>query len=213
MGLIVSIAFVTTVLVVVGILEHFKIVTGEYSRKTVHIIVAHWWFIAMYYFTQPIEAAIVPALFIVVNYISFKGHYIKSIERGDEFKHLGTVYYAVSLFVLAIWSFGIERPEIGGMGIMVMGYSDGLAALVGQKYGKHTIGIFGDQKTLEGSVTALIAAFIVILAFNQGYAMGLSLVEVMLLATIATILEGITPLGFDNLTVPIGISVMAYILT
>lgn len=212
MGTIISIGFVGVVLGVVSLLEKFKILQGEYARKAIHIVVAHWWFIAMYFFVKPAEAAIVPALFIVINYFSFKKSWIKSMERNEDFKNLGTVYYAISLFVLAIWSFGIERPEIGGLGILIMGYADGLAAVVGKKWGRHPLKIFSEAKSVEGSLTAFVAALFVIIGFNTYFVMGYTFVEVMILASVATLLEAITPLGFDNLTVPIGISVLAYVM-
>lgn len=212
MGTIISIGFVSIVLGVVTLLEKLKILQGEFARKAIHIIVAHWWFIAMYFYVKPAEAAIVPALFIVINYFSFKKHWIKSMERNEDFKNLGTVYYAISLFVLAIWSFGIERPEIGGLGILIMGYSDGLAAVVGKKWGRHPLKIFSETKSVEGSLTAFLAALLVVVGFNTFFSMGYSLLDILLLASVATILEAITPLGFDNLTVPIGISVLAYVI-
>ncbi len=212
MGIIVSVLFVGSIIAVVSLFEKLGWLTGENARKSIHILSAHWWFIAMYYFDKPFEAAVVPALFIVVNYLSFRGGYIKSMERDDDLKNLGTVYYAISLFVLAIWSFGIEKPEIGGMGILVMGYADGLAAVVGKKYGFKKWTFIREEKSVVGSTTAFVAAVAVIAAFNLYFSMGLKVYEVLVLGLVAACLEAITPLGFDNLTVPIGISVLAYLM-
>ena len=43
----------------------------ETSRKYIHIMLSNWWFIAMYFFENTLYAAIVPASFVIINYISF----------------------------------------------------------------------------------------------------------------------------------------------
>lgn len=213
MGIFVSILFVVSVFVIVGLCVKLKWLSGEYARKAIHISVAHWWFIAMYFFDKATEAAIVPLFFIGINYALHKKNCLRFMEREDDFRSFGTIYYAISLFVLAIWSFGIERAEIGGMGILVMGYADGFAALVGTRFGKHKLNLFNKRKSLEGSLTVLVIASVVVFVFNQGFEMGYSVFEVLILGLAAMVLEGITPLGFDNLTVPVGISVLGYMLS
>lgn len=213
MGIVVSILFVIGVFFIVGLCVKLKWLSGEYARKAIHISVSHWWFIAMFYFEKATEAAIVPLFFIAFNYVLHQKNCLRFMEREDDFRSFGTIYYAISLFVLAIWSFGIERPEIGGMGILVMGYADGFAALVGTRFGKHKLNVFNKRKTVEGSLTVLVIASLVVFAFNQGFDMGFSVFEILFLGFAAMILEGITPLGFDNLTVPVGISVLGYILS
>ena len=211
MGYFLSFLFVFAMIGAVTLLEKRGVVSGEWSRKAIHIGVAHWWFIAMAYFKAPIEAAIVPAAFVGINYASYKKQLFKSMERGAGAKDLGTVYYAVSLFVLALWTFAIGRPEIGGVGILTMGYADGFAAVIGQRYGKRHYSILGQTKSIEGSLTAFGFAFLVVFSFSVAFDMGLTVMHSLVIAAVAMLLEAVTPLGFDNLSVPIGTSGLVYL--
>lgn len=206
-GIVVSNVFVLVCIGISTLFEKKKWMSGEGTRKFVHIAVSNWWFIAMYYFDTAITAAIVPVMFVIVNYYSYKKQLFTSIERGGGVKDLGTVYYATALVVLSLWSFGMGRPEIGGIGILIMGYADGFAAVVGTKFGKTPL-IHG--KSVEGTLTAVIMATVVVMGFNAVYGLGLSGAQMIIIAISATLFELFTPLGLDNLTVPIGSSLIAY---
>ena len=102
-GILVSYVYIA--LVIIGA-KIFKKKGKEASRKFIHIMLGNWWFIAMYYFTNVWFAAFVPATFVIINYISYKKDLIKVMER-DVQDGLGTVYYAISLLILVIVSFGV----------------------------------------------------------------------------------------------------------
>ena len=86
----------------------------------------------MYYFTNVWFAAFVPLTFVIINYLSYKKGIIKVMER-DKQDGLGTVYYAISLLILTIISFGIfKKPSLGLIPTLVMAYGDGLAAVIGK---------------------------------------------------------------------------------
>ena len=208
-GIIISIVFVLATIGVSVYFEKSGRMSGENTRKLVHIVVSNWWLIAMAFFDTGWSAAIVPLMFIVVNYVSYKKQIFTSIERGEGAGDLGTVYYAIAMFVLAIWTFSIGRPEIGGIGILTMGYADGFAAVVGKKYGKMKL-IHG--KTIEGTLTNIVMAFAVAVFFNIAFDMGLTLSSIALITIVATFLELYSPLGFDNLSVPIGVSLLVYFI-
>ena len=213
MGIIVSFLFIFGVIGLATFLEKQGIISGEASRKFIHVGVAHWWFIAMLFFTSPLTAAIIPAAFVVINFLSYRYNFFKSMERDGGLKDLGTVYYALSLLILALWSFGIGRPEIGGLGILAMGYADGFAAVFGEKYGRKTYSVWGNKKSYIGSLTAFIFSLGVIMFFDLAFGMSLSMSKGIILALLAAILEAISPLGTDNLTVPLGVSFLYYLIT
>ena len=139
LGLVVSVLFVVGILGISTVLSQKQKLSNEGSRKFIHIAVANWWIIAMIFFNNAWYAAIVPAIFIVLNYASYRLDLVKAMERKED-KTLGTVYFPISLLILVFLSFGAwNRPEIGAMGILIMGYGDGLAAVFGQRYGKKKI--------------------------------------------------------------------------
>lgn len=211
MGIVVSNLFILILLGISAVFEKKSLMRPEGTRKLIHIGACNWWFIAMFYFDSSLTAAIVPVMFVIVNVIQYKKHLFTSMVRTDSKsnheKDLGPIYYAISLLVLAIWSFGIGRPEVGGIGVLIMGYADGLAALVGKRHGKVKL-IHG--KTIAGTLTGFVVAALVVVGFNMGFGLGLGVFSIIVVALFATIAELCTPKGLDNLLVPIGSSLLVY---
>ncbi len=91
---------------------------------------------------------------------------------------------------------------------MPMTWGDALAAIVGERFGRHRYTLFGQTRSLEGSVTMLIVS-----ALATWMALGRSRLRRWLVALItalgATLVEAISPWGIDNLTVP---AISAFIL-
>lgn len=201
-GIVVSYIFVALIIVVAKFFENKG---KEASRKFIHIMLCNWWFIAMYFFDNVICASIVPLSFVVINYISYKKNLISVMERDEEDKDgLGTVYYALSLFILAIYTFGIiKRPEIGLCAILIMGYGDGLAAIIGRSIKSIPYTIGKTKKTLAGSITMMIISFIVVAIFLGSINANLWWLKAILLAISVTVLEAVSVKGTDNITVPV----------
>ena len=209
-GIIVSIIFIGSILLISKLLEkHNK----EISRKFVHILLSNWWIIAILFFEDPIFAAIMPAIFVVINALSIKFNLMKSIER-EQNDGFGTVYYAISLLILAIITFGkFHAPLIGLCAILVMGYGDGFAAIVGKnikspsyKIGKNT------KKTLLGSLTMFVISFVIIAVFLAFNGTIYWIVKSLSIALAATVLEAIAIKGTDNIIVPLSVAGLLYVL-
>lgn len=112
LGIVASYIFIFIVISIAKLVEKKG---KEASRKFIHIFLGFWWLIAMYFFNNVWFASFVPATFVIINYISIKKDVIKVMERDDEHKDgFGTVYYAISLLVLVIFTFEIiKNPNIG----------------------------------------------------------------------------------------------------
>jgi len=200
-GIVFSFIYVFGVIFLARFLERFG---KEVSRKTVHILVCNWWLLAMAFFDSAIWAAIVPACFLVINYLSYRFQIFSAMERGEGKGDLGTVYYAVSLLILALISFGpIGSPVVGGVGILIMGYGDGFAAVVGTRWPIGPYKIFGATKSLSGSATMLVVSFVVSAILLAATGQPQVLLPALVIALLGTIVEAATPLGLDNLTVPL----------
>lgn len=201
-GIVVSYLFIFLIIVAA---KFFEKSGKEASRKFIHIMLSNWWFIAMYFFYNPIWASFVPATFVIINWISYKKDIIKVMERDEKEKEgLGTVYYAISLLILAITTFGfINRPELGLVGILVMGYGDGLAAIIGRTIKSKSYKIGSTTKTIAGSATMLIVTFIIVSVFFVYCNISNWHIKSLIISLIVTIIEAISTKGTDNLTVPI----------
>lgn len=129
-------------------------------------------------------------------------------------KSFGTFFYAVSFGVLIAWFWGIQQPQYAVIGILVMTWGDGLAALIGQRWGKHIYKLWGMQKSWEGSLAMGIASYLVsslVLLSTQGNSWQIWLIS-LIVAVVATGLEAFSRLGVDNLTVPLGSAAIAFFL-
>ncbi len=212
-GIIVSIAFIGIILVSGRLFEKAG---KEASRKFIHIMLSNWWIIAMVFFDNPWTAAIMPAAFVVINYASYKMNIIKVMEReeGEENKEsLGTVYYAISLFVLALITFGpLKNPLVGLCGIAVMGYGDGLAAVIGQSVKSKEYRVAGNRKTVAGSCTMFFVTLLIIAGFLQYSMADYVAIKSILIAALMTIVEAVSIKGTDNITVPLLTSLMAFLM-
>ena len=207
MGILVSYLYIALVIMGAKIFEKKG---KEASRKFIHIMLGNWWFIAMYYFTNVFFFFFLPATFIIINYLSYKKDIIKVMER-DQQDGLGTVYYAVSLFILVIVSFGIcKTPSLGLIPNLVMAYGDGFAALLGKAIKSKKYKLGDSKKSTAGSITMMIISTILIgayLAFWHPTAFWATphwpLISVLIGFAI-TAIEAISVKGTDNITVPLG---------
>ncbi|MGB3641981.1 MAG: diacylglycerol/polyprenol kinase family protein [Rivularia sp. (in: cyanobacteria)] len=205
--------WVSLILLSAGGVKRFAKSDSEIIRKIVHIgtgnvILLAWWLDIPA--SIGIAASILASAFTLLSYRFpiFPG--INSVGR----KSLGTFFYSVSIGILVGWFWYLEQPFYAAIGILIMAWGDGLAALVGQRFGKHKYNVLGGQKSLEGSLTMTLVSFIIsilILQSVQGNNWQTWLISIVV-AFVATGLEAISILGIDNLTVPLGSAALAFVL-
>lgn len=168
----------------------------EYSRKIVHVIAGTTAGFLPFVMSFN-EIAVLSFLFIPVLFISKKFNVLGSIHAVKR-KTYGEIYFPVVILLMAI---SFQEKFIFMYGLLIMGISDGLAAIIGEKYGKKKYRIFSVRKTYIGSVTFFIASFlisvVVLFIFNAPFAQALILV--VLLSAILTIVEAFLSAGLDNL--------------
>ena len=207
-GLVASYAGIFSAITVAGTLLKRGLVTAASSRKIVHITVSHWWLLMMATMDIFWVAVIGPVSFIILNLVSLKSGMFKAMEDPEPSRNYGTVYFPISLLVLVLAVRAGWIPLwVGGIGILVMGWGDGLAALAGIRFGKRSATIFGSRKSLIGTLVMFIASFMVTIvltaAFDPGLTLGLLVGRALATAVFASMVELLTPFGVDNITVPI----------
>jgi phytol kinase len=183
----------------------------ELVRKVVHIgtgnvILLAWWL------QIPAEVGIVAAIAAsIVTLLSYWFPILQAIDRVGR-QSLGTFFYAVSIGTLVAIFWPLEQPQYAAIGILTMTWGDGLAALVGQNFGRHKYKILGNKKSWEGSLTMVVVSFVVcvsLLLATQGNCWQ-SWVAAIVVAIAAAGLETISQLGVDNLTVPLASASLAF---
>ena len=207
---------VAAVYIYVAILIVFteKVFSKRYpvqSRKFLHIMTGNIAFILPLFETREIMAFVAAGPFILFTFLMSPYSPIKSMRgKTSEAGHgLGLVYYAITWTVLAYAFF--DHREIIAMGILAMSYGDGLASLIGIKYGKRKYCVFKDTKSYVGSIAMFVCTFLLLVIALLFYAEPVTsrvAVYLLCMAGVATIVEGITPLGLDNLSVPFGAALM-----
>jgi phytol kinase len=204
------VVWLSFVMAIAESLRRFAHAQPEMVRKIVHIgtgnvILLAWWL------KIPAWAGIsASVLFSLITLLSFRLAILPDINNIGR-KSLGTFFYAVSIGVL-IGGFWQTHAYCAVMGVLIMTWGDGLAAIIGQRWGRHIYKLWDMQKSWEGSLTMALVSFIVsssIFLAVQGNTWQTWLVAIAI-AVIATALEAFSKWGIDNLTVPLGSAIAAF---
>lgn len=217
LGLFAKIAIVGCWVVLVVLLaegvNRFSQASSELVRKIIHIgtgnvILLAWWL--------KIPAWIGITASILASAVTLLSCYVPLLpslsSKGRQ--SWGTFFYSVSIGVLIAWFWSIGQPQYAALGILVMTWGDGLAALVGQRFGQHRYRLWGMQKSWEGSLTMAGLSFAVtslILLGTYGNLWQIWLVSGTI-AIVATGLEAFSRYGIDNLTVPLSSAACSFVL-
>ncbi|MEM9150375.1 MAG: diacylglycerol/polyprenol kinase family protein [Cyanobacteria bacterium P01_F01_bin.3] len=183
----------------------------EITRKIVHIgagqvILIAWWLAVPAW--ASIGASIV---FSGVALLSYQLPLLPGIN-GVGRQSWGTFFYAMSIGLLVLWFWPLHVPQYAVIGILTMTWGDGLAALIGQRFGQHPYQVWGEKKSWEGSLGMLLVSYCVcasVLLAVQGPGPATWLVAAVG-AAIATVLESASKYGIDNLSVPLGTAAICF---
>jgi phytol kinase len=136
---------------------------------------------------------------MIVVFSSLKFNIFKSIHTVKR-DSLGEIYFAISVGLI---TFINPSHLVYTIALLNMSLADGLAALVGTYYGMNRkYKVYGRTKTVLGSLTFFVVALVLILIFidKTGHLFGLGYLA---LAAGLTLIENISPMGMDNLLVPL----------
>lgn len=171
----------------------------RFSRKFLHIMVGNVLFILPIFDTAWVMTFLAAAPFIPLTFLMSPHSPLHIKDKISTSGHgLGLVYYAISWTILAFFFF--NQPWVIAVGIAAMSYGDGVASLIGERYGKTKYNIFGDEKSIEGSMAMFLVLIITLGVVLKYYAIPINYPILILVSLVATIFEGITPKGLDNLT-------------
>ena len=164
------------------------------------IVPLAWWLEIPSKIAIPIACCITIGL--IINY---RFNLISSIEKISR-KSFGTIAYGLSITIL-ICLFWSESPSAVTAGVLVMAFGDGFASLLGTKIKSPNWRVFGQRKSLVGTMTMGLMGAVILFATNQVLGAPLSHIAILGITSIAVILEQISSLGIDNLSVPIVVAI------
>lgn len=177
----------------------------EGSRKFLHIMTGNIAFLLPVFVTKEVMAFLAAGPFILFTFLMSPYTPIKKIRgKTSAAGHgMGLVYYSITWTILAYLFF--DNMVVIAIGILSMSYGDGLASIIGIKFGKKKYKVLGDEKSYVGSFSMFIFTFITMIIALFYYNINVTFYVILVLlfiAFIASIVEGLTPKGLDNLTVP-----------
>jgi phytol kinase len=209
------------------------------ARKSVHMFAGLAILSSPFYF-WPFWPTIIAGTLTIFVYFSSKESKVKQLkdlydaiseEQEEGLKRAflqGPFFYCLSITSL-VFVFGIfarDQFYFPIAGILIMIFADTLASVIGKRWGKIGISLpwTNSKRTLEGSITFFIFAFIVcflsfflfgllIPTFQEPLSLLTILVYSLITSAIATLIELISPSTFDDLTVPLGSTLIIYLLT
>jgi phytol kinase len=191
----------------------------ELTRKIVHIgtgnVILLAWLLDI-----PQWVGIAASLFFgAIALLSYAFPLLPGINSVGR-RSFGTFFYAVSIGLLVAWFWPRSQPEFAALGILTMTWGDGLAGIVGKTWGRHGYELAGMKKSWEGSLTMGAVssgiALLILGAVNPTHLLTMAQLLPMIglscaIGLWAALLESFSPLGIDNLTVPLGTAGLAWL--
>jgi phytol kinase len=225
-GLLITYTYAISLLLFGEILHKFLGIKQDITRKIIHVG-GGMWVLAILLLFKTWQIGIIPfATFIGINYILYRYRFISAMDKEDSSP--GTIYFAISITLLfaLFWrpNNPINNVPIAVAGVMSMTWGDALAALFGKHFGKHKYQVGTSIRSWEGSAVMFLVSTTVIflvLLFLPGSifsnsAISVSINQAILAAILsgacATLVEGISPSGTDNLSVPLTVAAVIWVV-
>ncbi len=194
--------------------------SSEWTRRFVHIFTGILVSVTPYIFQNPAAPFWMGILFTILNLISLKQQALEGMNKTGR-KSYGTVYFPIA-FVLLVFTCWHHHQSVFVLSMMIMAVADPVASIAGEMVKDPKVYQWGiDKKSVEGSVTMAGVTFVMIIAGLfwltpiDGYSLSFfHILKIALItAIIATVLEGLSAYGSDNLTIPLGTAfVLAFYL-
>ncbi|MDD5050154.1 MAG: hypothetical protein PHV93_00220 [Candidatus Pacebacteria bacterium] len=203
-----SLGFLLILLVSEACKKHFHF-SADITRKIAHMFSGVFAFFLPYLLTRG-ELIVLSVLFIGIIFGTKTFGLFGSIH-GVSRKTWGEIYFPLSLGLLAYF-FLPDRVLSAQFGVLVLGFSDALASIVGIEFGSHKLRIFGHQKSIEGSAAFFVTTIVITIAFLTPTSF-LIIIAGLFVAFLLTSVELFSINGLDNLLLPVlGAYLFQYIL-
>lgn len=190
--------------------------TTEATRKLVHLSVGLMMMVTPFVFHSKFPPVLLAVLFIMVNSVTFKSEKLRGIHSTDR-KTYGTVYFPIAFLLLCL--FWWNRPLVFEISLLLLAVADTMASMAGETVRSPDCYVmWKDEKSVQGSMTMFLSSIFLVGfgTFALRRIIGLPPLDIsviipvsLFVAVLATIAEGVSHRGSDNLSVPL-ISAVAY---
>lgn len=200
LGYVVSFAYMGVVIALGELLHKLCHLSEDTTRKIEHILTSASWIIAYLFFGATYHLLITNFLGLVgLTVIMFSGK-LKAVERSDEKKSYGLLYFGISTFIVATVAvvFMPEQFPLTGIPMFCLALGDGFAPIIAKAAGKHNAKVVG-EKTVVGMATVFAISALVALVFNFIFHLGYSWLFIVSVGCLACVVESYSGRGTDNL--------------
>ncbi len=202
--LAVAVGPLALLLVASELLWRGKYLRGEAARKVLHIIIGSYVASWLYFLTFEQIQLLSVAMFVGVV-ISHKFHVFHAINDVKR-KTWGDLFYAVGIGLTA---FLANQPWIYALAILHMSVADGMAGLIGTKFGKKTqYKVLGHTKSVVGTSAFVVASFALLLIFNHNHPAEITRELIVVVPLGMALAENFGVRGTDNLLIPMLVAVL-----
>ena len=134
--------------------------------------------------------ALLAVLFNVARHLPvFTGWHQAEHTSFGEFFFIGGIAFSYVFFV--------EQPHTWFAALLTLSFADPFAALVGRKWGEHTYCIYGEKRSVEGTIACFVIATAIFM--STGSSVSASSIGGVVIA----LAEALSVRGSDNMTLPI----------
>ncbi|MFQ5436559.1 MAG: diacylglycerol/polyprenol kinase family protein [Anaerolineae bacterium] len=204
LGFLLCFIYIFSIIGVAELLRRQRGYSSDFTRKVIHIGVGMLSWALHFLFDTPWFFIAAAVLFMIINFLDWRFGLIKSMASTDQ-SNLGTVYFplAAAVVALLLW----QQPPLMVAALMPLTWGDGLAPVIGKRWGKRPYTIHTSHRTLEGSAGFAAAAFLFtwlalwFIGGNPAIAPVAALLPALVIALATTAVEAISIWGLDNLTI------------
>jgi phytol kinase len=201
------------------VIVHALGLAATYVRDMLHIGAAVWvfgwpcWHGEVWPIAIVVAAALATAaLPVIAHRNQLAVRVVQSLTGGDE-RWTGLVHYTAMYAVFtAVGLAGDPFPAAAGL--LALSFGDGIGGAVGRSFGRHHYQVSGaKRKSLEGSITVLLAAVAGAWLAAQLFDREVGILVLLVLGCVASVTEAVAPRSSDNLMIPLTVWTTATVLT
>ena len=171
----------------------------DLTRKFAHILSGTVVFF-LPYFLNAREIIILAVTFAILLWISKYLGLLASIHKVNR-KTLGEVFFPLGIGISAFFFLPHDLLAFQ-FGVLVLAFSDALAGIIGESFGKHKIFFLKSTKSMEGSVVFFFATLILVMAMYSQRTLT-SILPMTVSSLLLTLIEMMLIGGLDNLLLPV----------
>ena len=204
LGIFICFAYVLVVVALGEGLRRRRHYDSSFTRKVIHIGVGMMSWLLPFLFSSPRPFVLACGAFAVFNFLDWRFGFVRAMQ-SDNRSNLGTVYFplAAALVAVVFW----DQPPLMVAALMPLTWGDGMASIIGQRYGRHTYRVRDSTRTLEGSAAFFLAGLaftwlaLWLMPGQPEIAPPAAVLPALVVMLVTTIVEAVSIWGLDNLTV------------